>query len=288
MKLLVTGGTGFLGRRVAAHFVALGWQVMTPSHSELDITDSAVLQAWFLKNRPAAVIHTAAVSDTGLCQRQPEWSGEINVAGCTYLAEACRETGAKLVMCSSDQVYFGGDCLGPHKETEALCPRTVYGSQKLEAERQVLARMPDAACLRLSWMYARDSFPGEHGHFFATLTETLENEALPLSWPVYDRRGLTDVKYVVENLEKALALPGGAWNFGSGNDQSTFDTVKSVLEGLGLEKGLGRLTPNVEAFAANPRDITMDQTKLRQVGIVFPTTAEGLRCCLAEWKQEKK
>jgi dTDP-4-dehydrorhamnose reductase len=137
-------------------------------------------------------------------------------------------------------------------------------------------------------MYARDSFPGEHGHFFATLTETLENEALPLSWPVYDRRGLTDVKYVVENLEKALALPGGVWNFGSGNDQSTFDTVKSVLEGLGLEKGLGRLTPNVEAFAANPRDITMDQTKLRQAGIVFPTTAEGLRCCLAEWKQEKK
>ena len=41
-----------------------------------------------------------------------------------------------------------------------------------------------------------------------------------------DRRGLTDVKYVVENLEKALSLPGGIWNFGSGNDQITFDTVK--------------------------------------------------------------
>ena len=288
MKLLVTGGSGFLGRRVAAHFMNLGWQVLTPSHSELDITDSAVLRAWFLKNRPEAVIHTAAVSDTGLCQRQPEWSGEINVTGCTHLAEACREIGAKLVMCSSDQVYFGGGCLGPHKETEALCPGTVYGSQKLEAERQVLAILPDAVCLRLSWMYARDSFHGEHGHFFATLTAALENEDLPLSWPVYDRRGLTDVKYVVENLEKALALPGGVWNFGSGNNQSTFDTVKSVLEGLGLEKGLGRLTPNVEAFAANPRDITMEQTKLRQAGIVFPTTAEGLRCCLAEWKQEKK
>ena len=284
----MTGGSGFLGRRAAAYFVNLGWQVLTPSHSELDITDSAVLHSWFLENRPEAVIHTAAVSDTGLCQRQPEWSEGINVTGCTHLAEACRETGAKLVMCSSDQVYFGGECLGPHKETEALCPGTVYGSQKLEAERQVLAILPDAVCLRLSWMYARDSFPGEHGHFFAPLTAAQENEALPLSWPVYDRRGLTVVKYVVENLEKALALPGGVWNFGSGNDQSTFDTVKSVLEGLGLEKGLGRLTPNVEAFAANPRDITMDQTKLRQAGIVFPTTAEGLRCCLAEWKQEKK
>ena len=216
-----------------------------------------------------------------------EWSEEINVAGCVYLAEACREIGAKLVMCSSDQVYFGGGCPGPHKETETLCPGTVYGSQKLRAERQVLAILPDAVCLRLSWMYARESFPGEHGHFFATLTAALENEDLPLSWPVYDRRGLTDVKYVVENMEKALSLPGGAWNFGSGNDQSTFDTVKSVLEELGLEKGLARLTPNAEAFAANPRDITMDQTKLRQAGILFPTTTEGLRRGLTEWKQER-
>ena len=287
MKLLVTGGTGFLGRRVAAHFVALGWQVLSPSHGELDITDGAALRAWLLENRPEAVIHTAAVSDTGLCQRLPEWSEEINVAGCVYLAEACREIGAKLVMCSSDQVYFGGGCPGPHKETETLCPGTVYGSQKLRAERQVLAILPDAVCLRLSWMYARESFPGEHGHFFATLTAALENEDLPLSWPVYDRRGLTDVKYVVENMEKALSLPGGAWNFGSGNDQSTFDTVKSVLEELELEKGLARLTPNVEAFAANPRDITMDQTKLRQAGILFPTTTEGLRRGLAEWKQER-
>ena len=90
MKLLVTGGTGFLGRRVAAHFVALGWQVLSPSHGELDITDGAALRDWILENRPEAVIHTAAVSDTGLCQRLPEWSEEINVAGCVYLAEACR------------------------------------------------------------------------------------------------------------------------------------------------------------------------------------------------------
>ena len=287
MKLLVTGGPGFLGRRVAAHFEALGWQVLTPSHNELDITDATAVQAWILAHGPEAVIHTAAVSDTGLCQREPEWSWQINVTGCVYLAEACRERGAKLVMCSSDQVYFGAETLGPHEETENLSPGTVYGRQKLEAERQALAILPDTVCLRLSWMYARDRFSGEHGHFFATLTEALENEKLPLSWPVYDRRGLTDVKYVVENLEKALSLPGGAWNFGSGNDQSTFDTVKSVLEELGLEKGLARLTPNAEAFAANPRDITMDQTKLRRAGILFPTTTEGLRCGLTEWKQER-
>ena len=64
MKLLITGGTGFLGRRAAAHFKGLGFRVLTPSHGELDITDREAVLAWFRENRPEAVIHTAAVSDT--------------------------------------------------------------------------------------------------------------------------------------------------------------------------------------------------------------------------------
>ena len=88
MKLLLTGGSGFLGRRTAAYFEAMDWRVMAPSHGELDITDEAGVRAWFRENKPDAVIHTAAVSDTGLCQREPEWSEAINVTGCVNLAKA--------------------------------------------------------------------------------------------------------------------------------------------------------------------------------------------------------
>ena len=102
MKLLVTGGSGFLGRRVVAHFEKLGWQVLTPGHKDLDITDANALWVWFRENRPDAVIHTAAVSDTGLCQQKPEWSEHINVTGTLNLAACCRDEGAKLVICSSD------------------------------------------------------------------------------------------------------------------------------------------------------------------------------------------
>ena len=98
----------------------------------------------------------------------------------------------------------------------------------------------------------------------------------PGSWPVHDRRGLTDVADVIENLPKTLALPGGVWNFGAPNGQSTYDTVKALLEALNLEPALERLVPNREAFADHPRDITMDQSKLNAAGISFPTTAEGL------------
>ena len=80
---------------------------------------------------------------------------------------------------------------------------------------------------------------------------------------------------VVRNLPKALSLPGGVWNFGSENGESTYDTVKSVLECLGLD-AVNRLQPNTEAFADCPRDISMDLAKLRSAGITFPATPDAL------------
>ena len=281
MKVLVTGGSGFLGRRTAEYLKNLGWQVLMPGHGELDITEERALFAWFGTYAPEAVIHTAAVSDTGLCQRQPEWSERINVDGSVNLAKACRECGAKLVFCSSDQVYSGSPLQDPHRESDELTPNNVYGAQKLRAEQRCLEILPETVCLRLSWMYAQKNLPGEHSHFFAALKAALEDESKPIIWPVYDRRGLTDVEEVVKNLPLALKLAGGVWNFGSENDRSTYDTVKTVLDELGMEAALQRLQPNREAFAENPRNIAMDLSKLNAAGISFATTKEGLRMALS-------
>lgn len=276
MKLLVTGGSGFLGRRTAAHFVSLGWQVLTPAHNHLDITDFSALRDWFGKNTPDVVIHTAAVSDTMLCQQKPEWSEDVNVTGCVNLAKACKENGAKLVMCSSDQVYFGSAVTTPHRENETLSPGNVYGSQKLRAEQNCLAILPETVCLRLSWMYARESFPGEHGHFLTTLKAALADNSKLLCYPVHDRRGITNAEYVVKNLPAAIKLPGGVYNFGSENDCDTYTTMKSIFEEAGNGPLLRRLQANEEAFSDNPRNLTMDLTKLNAAGITFPTTKDGL------------
>ena len=284
MKLLITGGSGFLGRRTATYFKALGFQVLTPSHGELDIIHRETVQSWFRENRPEAVIHTAAVSDTALCQRQPQWSERINVGGCVHLAESCAEIGAKLIICSSDQVYSGSPLPGPHREEEPLAPNNVYGNQKQLAEQKCLEILPETVCLRLSWMYSREPLPGEHGHFLTALKAALEDETKPLTWPIFDRRGITDVDVVVKNLPAALKLPGGIYNFGSENDANTYETVKTLLTQLGMTEALARLKPNEGAFAENPRDISMDTAKLRKAGISFPTTKQGL---LKALKQER-
>lgn len=284
MKLLVTGGSGFLGRRTAAYCETLGHRVQIPSHGILDITDSTTVRNWFRENQPEAVIHTAAISDTGLCQQKPDWSERINVDGCMHLAQCCQEFDAKLIICSSDQVYSGSPVPGPHREDEMLTPNNVYGCQKLLAEQRCLEILPETVCLRLSWMYSTVSFPGEHGHFLTTLKTALDDISKPLTWPTHDRRGLTEVESVVKNLPAALNLPGGVWNFGAENHASTYETVKELLTQLQLTDSLARLKPNKAAFADSPRDISMDLTKLRHAGIAFPATLDGL--VLAMKKEE--
>ena len=282
MKLLITGGSGFLGCRAAAHFRTLGVSVLAPSHGELDLTEEEAVRTWFRENKPEAVIHTAAVSDTGLCQQRPQWSQKINVDGCAHLARCCRDFGSKLIICSSDQVYSGSRFPGPHPETEPVSPNNIYGNQKLLAEQRCLEILPDTVCLRLSWMYSKVSLPGDHGHFLTTLKAALEEETKALTWPVFDRRGITDVDAVVENLPQTLNLPGGIYNFGSENEESTYETLKDVLQRLGMDKALARLTPNETAFAEHPRDLTMDVSKIQKAGIFFPTTKQGLLNALTE------
>ena len=277
MNVLITGSTGFLGHRIAEHFLILGYQVLTPTSAELNITDADCVKNWFGNHQPHTVIHCAAISDTGRCQREPEFSTRVNVTGSVNLAAACREFGAKLVFCSSDQVYHASPLPGPHSEREILSPETVYARQKLLAEQQCTEICPDTVSLRLSWMYSETSLPGEHGHLLVSLRNALTDTSLPLSWSDRDFRGITDVDAVVKNLPAALALPGGVYNFGSGNDLDMYHTIRDVFEELNLTDALTRLTCNPNAA---PRDIRMDGTLAASHGIVFESTRSSLSHCL--------
>lgn len=259
----------FSGRRAAAHLSALGHQVLTPTHAELDITDKASVASWFQVYRPETVLHCAAISDTGLCQKRPDWSHEINVTGSVNLAEICNQSGAKFIFCSSDQVYHASTLPGPHSESESLTPTAVYARQKLLAEQLCQAACTDTVCLRLSWMYSTQFLPEEHGH----LLTLLQDDSLPLTRSVHDFRGITNVDRVVENLPAALSLPAGIYNFGAENDMDTYHTLLAVFKKLGLWDMLFRLAPDDRL---PPRDIRMIGTLAASHGIHFESTVDGL------------
>ena len=260
MKLLVTGGSGFLGSRVARYFSG-AFEVWAPSHSQMDITDENQVFAGVNHFQPDVIIHCAAMADVGQCRQEPEISWQKNVVGSVNMARAAGKVGAKCLLCSSDQVYYA-------------TASNIYAKEKLAAEAQGLAENPDCVFLRLSWMYdptLRDL--SRHRDFFTNLLPKLDTGE-ELSYAVYDRRGITDVNEVIRNMEKAIGLPGGVYDFGAPNQKNMYETVVSIFSGLGLDTG--RIQKNTEAFRDQPRDMTMEQETVNGFGIFFGDTVETL------------
>lgn len=272
-RVLITGASGFLGRRIA-EFYSGKYEVCAPAHGDMDITRRESVRKVFHDYKPHFVVHTAALSDVGMCEKEPEKSWAVNVDGSRNIAYASAELHAKCVICSSDQIYFGSRLPGPHKEDESVSPVNVYGREKKKAEEECLGQNPECVLLRLSWMYDSETRSEyEHGDFFRTLVSGLgTGEAL--AYPVNDVRGITDVKEVVRNIEKSCELCGGVYNFGSPNDSNTYETVLAMFTELGWDAG--RLRRNEEAFADNPRNISMCMKKLNDCGIAFSSTLDGL------------
>lgn len=269
-KLLITGASGFLGSKIIEKYKDY-YHILTPTHSEMDITNGLSVMQYFSAHTPNIVIHCAAISDTGRCQREPELSQLVNVTGSENIAKAAKLISAKCIMCSSDQVYCGSQKDTANTENDALAPHNVYGKDKAYTETSCLSIYPESIHLRLAWMYDSKALPNaSRNDFFKQLRTCIELKNT-INLPVNDKRGIADVWEVVDNVEKTFNLPGGVYNFGSANDQSTYDMTLSVFEALNLDTSL--LT---KISYDTPRNISMSQDKLNSYHIYFTPTADKL------------
>ena len=279
---LITGAGGFLGSRLFEYFKDReGVEAIGVTHRELDIVDSLAVSAVIKAIQPNVVLHCAAISNTGHCEENPKLSDAVNVRGTANVAKACRENGSRMVFMSSDQIYTGADSLEPNREGEEHRPQNVYGKDKKRAENAMLTCMKDGIALRLSWMY---DYPTENrvgsSNLLANILKAAK-EGASLSFPVNDYRGITYVWEVVKNMEKAMELPGGIYNFGSENRMNAYDTAV-MFAGAAAGNG-GLIKKDMERFAASPRNLAMNTEKIRGQGILFSDTAEGLKLCLEEY-----
>ncbi|GIF02506.1 SDR family oxidoreductase [Actinoplanes siamensis] len=145
-RLLVTGGSGSLGRRVVARAAAAGWDpvgtyVANPAPTagvRLDIRDPGDIRRVLAEVRPDAIVHTASGRD------RDDWPATAD--GAAHLAMAAR--GIRLVHVSSDAVFSGREV----RYDESALPDPVYryGSAKAAAETAVRAIDPSAAVVRTS------------------------------------------------------------------------------------------------------------------------------------------
>jgi dTDP-4-dehydrorhamnose reductase len=162
VKLLVTGGAGYLGTEVARQADAAGddvlatWLHARPAFGapvRVDLADAAAVDKAFVDAAPTVVIHTAYRQTVEHVQRDV-------VDATADVAHAAAAAGARLVHVSTDLV-FAGDGGAPYGEDAPALPVSRYGLAKLEAERIVASAHRDALIVRTSLLYGNAGGPQE-------------------------------------------------------------------------------------------------------------------------------
>ncbi len=134
--LLITGGSGTLGRALAAACRHRNIDHVLTQRHELDLADASSIAGALDRHYPWAVINAAGWVRVDEAELQQAACFEANAAGAERLAAACTRRGIATASFSSDLV-FDGLCDRPYDEGRAPSPINVYGRSKAEAERAV-------------------------------------------------------------------------------------------------------------------------------------------------------
>ena len=139
MKILVTGVAGQLGHDVVNELIKRGYQPIGVDVAEMDITDKGQVDSTISKIKPDAVIHCAAWTAVDLAEEKEneEKVYAINALGTKYIAEACKNCGAKMIYISTDYVFDGQGTTPWTPDCKDYAPLNYYGKSKLSGEKFV-------------------------------------------------------------------------------------------------------------------------------------------------------
>ena len=279
--LLLTGATGFLGRRLAPG-LAGPWRVVGASRSAsgpdsaaMDLADPDSIRRAFDAVRPAAVLHSGAIAAPDECERDPALARRVNADATKILAGLCGAAGARLVFISTDLVFDGEK--GRYDEDDAPNPLSTYGRVKLEAEEAAMARAPGAAVVRVSALYGR-SLGGRP--CFADELRLALGEGRPIAAFTDQWRSPTAADRLPEVLLRILDAPdlSGVFHW-SGPDRATrFETALALCRAFGWDESLVRPSRmnDKRTLARRPRDSSLDSSRLSAaLGLAPVTLAEG-------------
>jgi UDP-glucose 4-epimerase len=241
VRVIVTGGAGFIGSHVADALVTRGDDVVivdslatgkrenVPAAAELRVQDvREPLDDVFRDVRPEAVIHLAAQAVVRVSVERPVEDAEVNVLGTLRVLEATRHHGAGQIVFSSTGGAIYGECDGPAPETAPLNPVSPYGTAKLAAEEYLRAynRLYGSihVALRYGNVYGPRQDPhGEAGVVAIFLGSLTRGESPRIFGEGKQTRDYAYVGDVARATLAALGHEGGVFNVGTGRETSVLE-----------------------------------------------------------------
>jgi len=248
MRVLVTGGAGFIGSHVVDALVARGDDVVVIddlSHGRrenvheaarlvvADIRDAGAVGAAFDDLGPELCFHLAAQADVRVSVERPDHDCEVNVLGTIRILEAARRHGTQLVFASTGGAIYG-ECERPATEDAPRRPLSPYGASKLAGEEYLATynRLYGAehVSLRLGNVYGPRQDPHGEAGVVAIFLDRLARREAP---HVYgDGRQTRDYVFVGDVVHALLAAAGrsaGVFNVGTGRETSVVELLAACL-----------------------------------------------------------
>ena len=284
MRVIITGGAGFIGSHIADAYIAAGHEVLAldslwehgggrranlPEKAgfvHMDVRDENVARI-FAEFKPEVVSHHAAQHSVAISARDPRYDADVNVMGMLNVLDAAVKTGVKKVIFASSAATYGNPERVPVVESSPQRPVSPYGITKMVTEHYLrfyrAEKGLDFTALRYGNVYGPRQDPnGEAGVIAIFIGRFLKKEGVRIDWDGEQTRDYVYVKDVARaNLAALERGSGECFVIGTGARTSVNDIYHALVDISGFEAPITR----AERRAGDARDIGYDPALAREV-----------------------
>jgi UDP-glucose 4-epimerase len=258
VRIIVTGGAGFIGSHIVETYLGAGHEVLVldslwehgggrrmnvPERAgfiHMDVRDANITRI-FTEFKPDIVSHHAAQHSVAISSRDPKLDADVNVMGMLNVLENCVKTNVKKVIFASSGATFGTPERFPITEATPQRPSSPYGITKMVTEHYLRfykeEKGLDYTALRYPNVYGPRQDPnGEAGVISIFAGKFLKNEGIRIDWDGDQTRDYVYVKDIA--ALNVLALDKGSgmcYCVGTGVKTSVNDIYRALVKISGFE-----------------------------------------------------
>lgn len=282
-KIIGIGITGLVGSKIVDMMPEYQFTNLS-LETGVDITKPQTLDRIYEDNESKIVLHLAAKADVDACEKDKETDTDgsaykINVIGTRNIAKACLETNKKLIYISTDFVFDGKNPpTGGYTEEDTPNPINWYAKTKFMGEEEVQKDSDSNLIIRIAYPYRREVFPAKNDFVHAILARLQKNQKIMAvtdhhMTPTY----LDDIAIA---LKKLIQLnKKGIFHVTGANSETPYEASLKIAQIFNCDKNLISPTTREEFFknrAPRPFNLTMNNAKIKKLGISMKTFTQGL------------